>query len=133
MMQGFKIMQFKNRDYFYVAFLIVCLAIGLRSIGLEKSIWLDEYSSLSVSTLSSDYIESLRNYDHPPTYFLLLKLWSNLSDSVEFQRMLSVIFGILTLVVMMAWLKPVSSFSSLLVGLICATMQIGRASCRERV
>jgi hypothetical protein len=112
-----------TRRYYYIASFIVCLGIGLRLIGLDKGLWLDETYVIDIAR-SNDFFQSLRANDYPPAYFLLLRLWSSLNTSEPFLRLLSVILGVATIVVVMIWLKPISPSASLLAGLLCATMPI---------
>jgi len=112
-----------ERFYYWVAAGIVCASIGIRLIGLNRGMWLDEYSSLKV-VLSQDFIGQLRAYDHPPLYYILLRLWHFICGSEEFLRLLSVIFGICTVIAIMKWMKSYSKLSSLLSGILCAVLPI---------
>jgi hypothetical protein len=114
----------KPRSYTYAAIALVALGAGLRLIGLARSVWMDEFSSIEVAVLSPHVIQSLRAYDHPPAYYLLLKLWSALGTGDVFLRVPSVVLGVLTIVAMMKWLKTSSRAASLFAGLLCATLPI---------
>ncbi|MBN1315740.1 MAG: glycosyltransferase family 39 protein [Anaerolineales bacterium] len=136
---------------------ILILGAGLRLIGLDKGIWLDEYSSikcLSYNELTGEEIagysvlgrlmqeyqlsscieefiiqsvsfyQDLRLYDHPPLYFVLLKVWSGISSEESFLRLLSVLFGLGTLTFVMLWIKRVSPPAALVTGLLCAVSPI---------
>lgn len=110
-----------DHSYRYYAIGIICLGLSLRLMGLNKGIWLDEYSSLyRVSEKFS--VEGFRSYNHPPFYFILLKLWSLINLTEPFLRLLSVIFGIGTIVVVIKWIKQYSNLAGILAGLCCATM-----------
>ncbi|MBW1819507.1 MAG: glycosyltransferase family 39 protein [Deltaproteobacteria bacterium] len=100
---------------------MVLSALALRLMGLSKGIWLDEWLSIRTSG-SADLMGALRSYDHPPLYFVLLRAWSILGSDEKWLRLLSVIFGLGTVVVMMAWTKGYSRTGSLVCGALCATM-----------
>ncbi|MFH1397243.1 MAG: glycosyltransferase family 39 protein [Candidatus Omnitrophota bacterium] len=102
---------------------IVGFAFAIRLFGLNKGIWFDEYDSMRVAFINSHF-NVLRHYDHPPLYFILLKLWSLISVKEEFLRLLSVLFGTGTVYVIMKWVKQYSRLGSLLSGLYCATLPI---------
>lgn len=108
------------QKYNLIALAILLLGLGLRIIYLNKSIFLDEFASIHIAT-SGSYLQSLKNNDYPPTYFFVLKLWSRISESIPFLRLLSVIFGMLTVLLLLAWLKPFSPSASLIAGFLCAT------------
>ncbi|NJN84131.1 MAG: phospholipid carrier-dependent glycosyltransferase, partial [Caldilineaceae bacterium] len=112
-----------NRSYPYLALGVVALGVGLRLIGLDKGLWLDEYNAIDIAA-SEHFIQALHVHDYPPTYFYLLKLWSFLGGSEPSLRLLSVFFGVMTMLVVMVWLKPVSRPASLLSGLLIATSPI---------
>jgi hypothetical protein len=109
--------------YRLMAIGILLSGFGIRLMGLDKGIWLDEYDSLRVA-FSSDFLQQLQLYDHPPLYFVLLRLWSLISIREEFLRLLSVFFGIGTVAVVMKWVKQHSHLGSLLAGFYCATLPI---------
>ncbi len=117
-------------NYGRVAVGLLCFGLVLRLLGLNKGIWLDEYSSLELIT-RPNFLQALRLYDHPPLYFILLKLWSHLNSSEPFLRLLSLIFGLATMAVVMKWLKYYTDTASLLAGLGCATMPIMLAYSQE--
>ncbi|HUN56236.1 MAG TPA: glycosyltransferase family 39 protein [Smithella sp.] len=112
--------------YNYLMTGVLCFGIILRLIGLNKGIWLDEYFTIDVIT-RNDFIEGMRSSGnlHPPFYFILLKLWSQISVSEPFLRLLSVIFGGATIFLIMRWAKEYSSpLASLLTGLLYSTLPI---------
>ncbi len=76
-----------------VPWAILLLAAALRVLGLEKSVWLDEASSLYQAT-ASDFLASARSYDHPPLYFALLRAGLHLTDSYTLLRLFSVACGL---------------------------------------
>lgn len=113
---------------------ILYLGIVLRLVGLNRGLWLDE--ALSVQIIRAEpFLPAIRYNDHPPLYFILLRLWDHLwpltakrqpfIDEI-FLRLPSVIFGILTLLLVMWWLKhcTFTPLASLLCGLLCATLPL---------
>jgi hypothetical protein len=109
-----------KRVYKYAAIAILALALGLRLLGLNKGIWVDEWSSMEVSHGSGLFntLVHLRNYDHPPLYFMMLHVWSQLGNSEAFLRLLSVLMGIGTVFVSMMWLRLYSNLASILMGVL---------------
>lgn len=99
--------------------LLLAAAITLRLIGLNRDIWLDEYSSIALIK-SENFLTALRSYDHPPFYFLLLKLWNFFGESALYLRSLSFLFSILTIIVVVAWLGSYSRRAALWGAFICA-------------
>lgn len=79
-------------------YLIVVLAFALRIIGLNQSLWLDEaIGALVVKNISFwDIVTKFAVADnHPPLYYLLLKLWTFFFGYSEISlRMPSVLFGV---------------------------------------
>jgi 4-amino-4-deoxy-L-arabinose transferase-like glycosyltransferase len=113
-------MNFKPRYYSFLALATICLGAGLRLIGLSKGIWMDEYYAIEIAR-SNHLIPSLQTHDYMPLYFFLLKLWASLNTSEPYIRLFSVIWGVLTIVLIMKWLNPISPQASLLAGVLCAT------------
>jgi hypothetical protein len=109
--------------YHRIAIVILCLGISLRFLGLNKGLWTDEYYYVQL-LFHGDFIQRLRWDTHPPLYFFLLKLWSQISVREGFLRSLSVIFGIGTLVFTMKWTRRYSLSAGLLAGLLCATIPV---------
>jgi mannosyltransferase len=112
-----------TRAYRYVTVAVLVIALGLRLTGLNKGIWVDEWSSISVSQGSSlaETLAKLRYYDHPPFYYLMLHLWSQLGNNEAFLRLPSVVMGIGTIVVAMVWLRLYSNLASIVMGVLIAT------------
>jgi hypothetical protein len=117
-----------KRTNFYPLVLvgITCLALGLRLLGFDKGIWLDEFVTrdwvLSVNLASM--FQKMRIDAHPPLYFVLLRAWSYLGQGEATFRLLSVIFGVGLVVIAMVWMKRYSSLSSILTGIILATLPV---------
>lgn len=102
---------------------ILSLATTLRLLGLNKGIWLDEASSIDLIT-RVDFLAGLRNYDHPPLYFVLLRLWATINTSEPFLRLLSVGLSLGMIITVMGWLRQYSDIASLLGGFLCATLPV---------
>lgn len=152
MMRG----NFRVEKYTMLFICILLLGAGLRLLGLDKGIWLDEYSSIEnisykeltredvagypvlgklvnlphpsiVETFvleSVSMFTSLRLYDHPPLYFVLLKVWSFISAEETSLRLFSVLMGMATLVYVVLWMKQTSPAAALAAGLLCAVTPI---------
>lgn len=105
-----------TNTYWLILLLLIITTLSTRLIGLNKGIWLDEFSSISVSINAPELLPALQNYDHPPLYFLLLHIWSRLGESELFLRLLSVSFAFLAQIVTYFWLKTYSK-SAALIGL----------------
>lgn len=114
----------KIEKYYLIIFLIIILlGLGLRVIGLDKGIWLDEF--ISIDKISdANFIQALRGDNQPPTYFILLRLWSTISRQEAFLRIPSILFGLASIGLIMIWLKPKSYYASSLAGFMMATMPI---------
>lgn len=108
-------MSFLNERRVVIALIMV--AILLRCIGLSRTPWIDEVSSISVAS-GSPFLESLRHYDHPPLYFVALRGWMMISTEIEWLRVLSMICSVGTMVAIYGWLSCFSSSAGLLGALI---------------
>lgn len=100
--------------------IVLLLALFLRLVNLNQSLWLDEaIGAIAARDYSySEIITSFITFDnHPPLYYLLLKFWSSIFGYSEIAlRGPSVIFGVLTVFI----LYRLNKFGSLLL----ATSQI---------
>lgn len=84
-----------------IIFLIILLSVVLRIYGIEdKNLWFDEVYSWKISQNNVTGIISATAGDiHPPLYYIVLKLWTNIfSDNIASMRLLSCLFGILSLI-----------------------------------
>lgn len=81
--------------------LVLLLGLALRLTALNQSLWLDEaIGAIVVKSLSYQQIISqfMKGDNHPPLYYLALKVWSSLFGYSEIAlRSLSIIFGIGTI------------------------------------
>ncbi len=98
-------------------------AVLLRLLGLENGICLDEYSSMEVA-FSTEFLATLRDYNHPPLYFILLRTWSGLGLAEPILRLLSVVLGVATVAVTAAWLKRTSALAAILAAVLVSSLLI---------
>lgn len=79
-------------------FIILAVALFLRVININQSLWLDEATSVLVARdfSFSQILTSFSPGDfHPPLYYLMLKIWVSLFGSGEVAaRAMSVLFGV---------------------------------------
>ncbi len=92
-------------------------ALCLWTQGMDKSIWIDEYSSIAVVS-SEDFLSALRSYDHPPLYFSILKLWSLISMDPSFLRIPSIAFLFAAMVLLVRNGERAKRGAGLLAGLL---------------
>lgn len=88
-----------NRFFKYknIIWIVLGLALVLRLISLNQSLWLDEATTALVSKMSLGdiFTKFLPGDFHPPLYYILMKGWVSLFGSSEIVlRIPSVIFGI---------------------------------------
>lgn len=87
----------------HVLSLILLLALVLRLISLNQSLWLDEATSVLVArdfSVNQILTKFSPGDFHPPLYYILLKYWINLFGASEIAaRGLSVLAGVGTIVV----------------------------------
>ena len=92
-----------TKRVYLVLFLILALGSCLRFYQLgEKSLWTDELVVISNAVNIVDiksFLEHTRGDDLPRLYSLFFKFWMFLGDSESTMRMLSVIFGCLSILV----------------------------------
>ena len=78
--------------------MILLLALSLRLVGLNQSLWLDEAISVNVANnyAYSEIVSEFSKSDfHPPLYYLTLKSWISIFGKSEVGvRMLSVLFSL---------------------------------------
>ncbi|EIC4845364.1 glycosyltransferase family 39 protein, partial [Salmonella enterica] len=112
--------------YKYHVCLIVIFSALIRLLFLtDRYLWCDEASSVLISRHSVDNLLFHAAFDvHPPLYYLLLHDWIILlGDSIAAVRSLSLLFGILTVVLVIAltrWLA--NERTALLAGWFAALM-----------
>ncbi|HCL2449167.1 TPA: glycosyltransferase family 39 protein, partial [Salmonella enterica subsp. enterica serovar Infantis] len=112
--------------YKYHVCLIVIFSVLIRLLFLtDRYLWCDEASSVLISRHSVDNQLFHAAFDvHPPLYYLLLHDWIILlGDSIAAVRSLSLLFGILTVVLVIAltrWLA--NERTALLAGWFAALM-----------
>ena len=81
--------------------------ILLCTFNLQQSVWFDESYGAYLTRFSFADIWNLTALDvHPPLYYFLLKIWSNIFGYTDFaMRFMSVFFGAIAIVFAWAWLK----------------------------
>lgn len=105
--------------YVALAGAILLLALGLRLVELDKGMRLDEYNSLEV-TAAADGWQKLSRYDHPPLYFMLLRVVRWFSSEIAWMRLPSIVAGLATVACVLVWLRRYGQSASLLAGLLTA-------------
>ncbi|MFA6081562.1 MAG: glycosyltransferase family 39 protein [Patescibacteria group bacterium] len=81
-------------------FLVFLFAFTIRLIALNQSLWLDEAVTANV-VKNFDFFHIISKFSptdfHPPLYYLIMKLWTNLFGFSEIAlRMPSVLFSLMT-------------------------------------
>jgi len=103
--------------------LVAGLAFGLRCVGLDKGLWLDDASTLAlVSHPPGHFWQALRAYDHPPAYFLLLRPLVRAGAGVAALRLLSVACGVATALVLQRAIGRRAPLAGLAAGIGVATL-----------
>lgn len=94
------------------------LAITLRIINLNQSLWLDEATQVILSSQAISEIIYNRTADfHPPLSYLLYHFWSKLGTSEVWLRLMPVIFGVGTVAILY---MLVSKITNKKIALLCA-------------
>jgi uncharacterized membrane protein len=93
--------------------LILLLGLVFRLINLSQSLWLDE-AITAVTLKNLDFLDILTRFSpgdfHPPLFYLIEKLWTNIFGYSELAlRLPSVFFGLGT--IYLVWLLTKSLFS----------------------
>lgn len=79
---------------------IIIIGLVLRLINLNQSFWLDEAAQVIESSRRfSEQLNLVADF-HPPLFHLLLHFWIKLGNSEVWIRLLSVIFGIFSIVLL---------------------------------
>jgi len=99
---------------------ILLLACLLRLLALDKGIWQDEYGSLRMIS-GENLIATLRAHNHPPLYYLVLKVFSLVAKNDSFLRLASVIAGVAAVFCMWLWIARYSRFGAACAALLAAT------------
>jgi len=80
--------------------IILIFSLGLRLIGINQSLWLDEAISVNMAKLPIDSIVtrfSIHDF-HPPLYYWFLNIWIRLfGDQVWVMRLSSILFSLITI------------------------------------
>jgi len=109
----------------YLLPLILILGIVLRFIAINQSLWLDEAIGALV-VKNQTFLQILREFplhdNHPPLYYITLKLWTDIFGYSEVAlRSLSVLFGVLTIFLVYKIGKLISPGLGILAALLLAT------------
>lgn len=102
---------------------IFLLAAVARLFGLNKGLWLDEYLTIKVIT-AHNFWQAVRLDNHPPLFYLFHKIGSLVGMNEVFLRLISVLFGAATVIIMILWLRMYSRFAGILAGILCASMPV---------
>jgi uncharacterized membrane protein len=93
----------------YGILLILLLGFSLRVVNINQSLWLDEAIS---TVVAKDYsflgiiFEFIKGDNHPPLFYLILKIWGNLFGFSDITlRFLPILFGTLTILFTYLFLK----------------------------
>ncbi len=110
----------------YGIYLIVFGGLILRLVQINQSLWLDEAISALVAknyTFSAIVFEFLKGDNHPPLFYLMLRLWGLLFGFDDFSlRLLPVLFGTMTIFVTYFFIrKLINSQTAIIVSLFLAT------------
>lgn len=100
---------------------VIGLAACLRWIGRDAGLWFDEFLSLEAA-LADNLVAGLRATDHPPLYFLLLRIWAFFGTGEAHLRTLSVLFGVAMVIVVVVWVWRYSPRAAPVAGLLAATL-----------
>ncbi len=88
----------KNRYFSYILlFVIMLIALFLRIKSINTDVWYDEV--FTVITIQKDWLDMFKTITadavHPPTYYILIKLWATIFSYSEVSlRSFSIFFGI---------------------------------------
>ena len=86
----------KKIGYLIIVLLLIVGVVWRIQDCFKLNIWSDERSSLysSEGSLKETWKKSIHHERQTPTYFLFLNLWRRIDPSIEFSRLLSVLFSI---------------------------------------
>jgi uncharacterized membrane protein len=97
-----------TKYYIGLSAIILALGAGLRFVAVgQQELWYDEaYSGILVRQDWSTMLAMIREDVHPPLYYLILKIWSNIfGTSADALRLFSVACGLALLVIVIAWAR----------------------------
>jgi predicted membrane-bound mannosyltransferase len=100
---------------------IIFIALVLRLAGIDKSLWIDEVSTIR-HLQAADFIASLRSDIHPPLYFFLLNAASQVSDSVPWLRLVSALCGVGLVAVCCVFFRGGNRVGGWIAGLLLAAL-----------
>lgn len=118
----------KGISYKYYALAIIVFAVFVRMISLtSRYFWCDEASSVLTSRYDVEALLYHASFDvHPPLYYLLLHCWMALfGDSILATRLLSLLFGVMTVALAMSFMRWLANErTALLAGWFMAIMPL---------
>lgn len=79
---------------------VLLIAVLLRLINISQSFWLDEAAQVIESARPLGEQFNIASDFHPPLFHLLLHFWMKVGNSEIWIRMLSVIFGICSIIIL---------------------------------
>ncbi len=88
-----KINRFYDKNLLLAILLALCFFVVAIIISLSQFIWLDEAYTLTTTSASIKQVwfRAINFEGQPPLYFILLRIWRIISDSVFFARLFSII------------------------------------------
>ena len=111
----------KILDSKYTIFLILLLALAMRLVVINQSLWLDEsIGAYAVKNFTYQGIfEHFLTFDnHPPLYYLILKFWTDIFGYSEISiRFPSIIFGVGTVYITYLVVIRLASYGLCVAGL----------------
>jgi hypothetical protein len=109
---------------------IIAGALGLRLAGVDKSLWIDEASTVR-HIRAADFIGSLRTDIHPPLYFFLLKAVQQVTSSFTGLRLLSAACGVGTVAALCFFFRDRHRPAGWIAGLLVAALPGFTANSQE--
>lgn len=108
-----------RRAFFWGCAGILLVAVVVRWLGIDRSLWIDEAGSLDQAQAANFWLQA-RNDVHPPLYFFLLRGLLHLTHSFAGLRLFSLVCGVaLVGLVLYAWRQH--RFAALVAGWLFAT------------
>ena len=109
------------RIFIFLALLLVALVVRL--LLADRAVWFDERFTLLNTTSVTKAIEHCTRDVHPPLYFVLMTAWRAVLPSTDISmRLLSVIFGMISLVGIFLIGRSIAGWRAGLVGLAIAAV-----------
>jgi uncharacterized membrane protein len=89
--------------------IVVIIALGIRLIGLSaESAWIDEAYSITLARFPVlQILQGTAADQHPPLYYLILRLWTLFGDNISYVRLLSALLGTINIIQVMVFGRKV--------------------------